>query len=147
MTTLTHLPPLTHHRLPHFLPPTPTPPRPTLYLPPPSRADAEKEAMGRFITSQLLDLDHDTSWFPRDIGLQYQEEGEGSIAESLSSLSTNGSEADAADLAAMAAFHGVSMNQSASNTASSKWCNSWGSVCIEYFYKLVFFFGSCESPH
>ena len=76
--------------------------------------------MGRFITSQLLELDGDVSWFPRDVGLQFNEEGEGSIAESLSSLSTNGSEADAADLAAMAAYHGISINQAASNSASSK---------------------------
>ena len=80
----------------------------------------EKAEMGRFITAQLLDLDGDVSWFPRDGGCRYEEEGDGSIAESLSSLSTNGSEADAADIAAMAAFHGVSLNQTASNTASSK---------------------------
>ena len=74
--------------------------------------------MGRFIMSQLMDLEGDVGWFPRDTGLSYNEEGDGSIAESLSSLSTNGSEADAADLAAMAAYHGVSMNASTSQTTS-----------------------------
>ena len=84
--------------------------------------------MGRFIMSQLLDLDGDVGWFPRDNGLTYNEEGDGSIAESLSSLSTNGSEADAADIAAMAAFHGVSMNQAAaaSSQAASEYCSGNG---------------------
>ena len=88
--------------------------------------------MGKFIMSQLLDLDGDVSWFPRDGGLVYQEEGDGSIAESLSSLSTNGSEADAADIAAMAAFHGVSMSSAAaqSTAASSESSFVVGAVVV-----------------